>query len=1012
MAEASAATPVVAALDLIPPLRGDVRFESAVLRAASLARNAIDTGSDLADAKADSFIGIARGMYAYSPAEAMTYYQAAVEVASRAGDDTVERWSAVVALTRAASGTPPAEAARLASHVVRAAELVHPALYEGFDEKQLTEALSRLAGSEVFRYLSLWRERCFGDLAWQLRGVALGESDLLAGAPLLALVLTPFSSRLPLSEVLSQLAEGGPIDSGVLQAANSLASRIGEELDERFKVADPWLPRTAPRQTPSAGLGLTSDDPASGEHQAAGIDECRALIATLDLTQPEGVDAAMAAIDGARLFRVDLLLEAAAATPELARGAVLSCISESGSVPEYQKASILNAALTWPRRARTFVQALVSAVRRYIGHNGGAILEGNWSGLDLVGAASLLGTTERGIRFTALEHVSPEESFRDAGSCYRLAGGVAQTLQPAQAAAALSRALTSLERDLGAEPSPPSSDVEPMPLEVAVGSFIWAALGDPRIETRWRAAHAVRAAAELDLAEVVRALSEAACEQAPDGFTDPRFPFYSIYAAEWFLLAVERAGRTAADHVLPLMSAVAYLSEKYPDHANIQRLCRQIGVIAGIDPDDLPGTDWASVLQTPRDLPSWERPRAPKPFAHGAPKSEYRFGFDEDEQLIGRLTESMRTEHQEVLVAASSLILDEWGWRGADALSQDPRRSASTYSEGETFSYRADVPKAEDLDYYLTRSAVLTIAGRLMRTVAPYRDPETGDIAVLGWLRRFDLARADRRWVSDLRSPVPTTLGVFLGRQAEGALTDVIQETDYSNALHPWAGWVTVQQLASYAHYERSAEVTISSALVGNEGKAALIRSLQSSKGYYAYRLPSASDEEFEIIDPPFTLLGWIDVPHTEDGIDRHDPFSADLQPLLPEFSDSVMRALDLEVRNGTEWVRKGGLELVCVGETWAAMVQGREPTGPQGYRLRITTDALEEILTSLDCSLVVDVRLHRRDRSSRDTELEEYEGEGRDHDDFRIFTYRPGEGWSDFHGRLGTRQGDRFGAE
>lgn len=1011
MAEASEATPVVAALDLIPPLRGDVRFESAVLRTASLARTAIDTGSDLADAKAESFIGIARGMYAYSAAEAMTYYQAAVEVASRAGDDTLNRWNAVVALTRAASGTPHAEAVRLANHVVRAAELVHPALYEGFDEKQLTEALARLGGSEVFRYLSQWRERCFGDLAWQLRGVALGESDLLAGAPLLGMVLAPFSSRLPLSETLSQVAEDGPIDSGVVQTANSLASRIGEELDERFKVGDPWLPRTAPRQAPSARLGLSSDDAASGEDRAAAIDECRALIATLDLTKPEGVDAAIAAIDVARLFSVDLLLEAAAATPELARGAVLSCISESGSVPEYQKAGILNAALTWPRRSRAFVQALVSAVRRYVGHNGGAILEGNWSGLDLVGAATLLGTTEREIRFMALEHVSPEESFRDADSCYRLASGVAQILQPAQAAAALSRALISLERDLGAEPSSPSSNGEPIPLEVAVGGFIWAALGDPRIETRWRAAHAVRTAAELDLTEVLRALSEAVRERAPDGFSDPRFPFYSIYAAEWLLLAVERAGRTAADHVLPLVSAVAYLSEKYPDHANIQGLCRQIGVIAGIDPDDQPGTDWASLLQAPVDLPSWERPRAPKPFTHGAPKSEYRFGFDEDEEFIARLTESMQTEHQAVLDAASSLILDEWGWRDADALDKDPRRSASTYSEGETYSYRADVPKAEDLDYYLTRNAVLTIAGRLMRTVAPYRDPETGDIAVLDWLRRFDLARKDRLWTSDLRSPVPTTLGVFLGRQAEGASTGAIQETDYANALHPSADWVTVQQSASYAQYERSAEATISSALVGDEAKSALIRSLQTTKGHYSYRLPTANDEESEIADPPFTLLGWIDVPYAEGGIDRHDPFAADLPALLPEFSDSVMRALDLEVRSGTQWVREAGLELVCVSETWADMVQGREPTGSQGYRLRIKTDALDEALASLDCSLVVDVRLRRRDRSWRDTELEENEGEGRDHDDFRIFTYRPSEGWSDFHGRLGTRQGDRFGA-
>lgn len=297
-----------------------------------------------------------------------------------------------------------------------------------------------------------------------------------------------------------------------------------------------------------------------------------------------------------------------------------------------------------------------------------------------------------------------------------------------------------------------------------------------------------------------------------------------------------------------------------------------------------------------------------------------------------------------------------------------------------------------------------------MRTVTPYRDPETGDIEILDWLRRFDLARGDRLWISDLRSPVPTTIGAFLARQTEGASASVVQENDYASALHPSVDWVTVHQSASYTQYQRSAEVTISSALVGEVGKAALTRALQTSKGYYSYRLPSADDDDFEISNPPFTLLGWVAVPYAEGGIDRHDPFAAEIQALLPELSDSVVNALGLEFRGGTEWVHGGGLGLVGVGETWADMSQGREPSGPQGYRLRIRKDALDGVLTSFGCSLLVDVRLHRQDRTWSDTHLDENGGEGLDHDDFRVFTYRPGEGWSDFRGRLGAWQGDRFG--
>ncbi|MGH3688649.1 MAG: hypothetical protein ACRDT7_00705 [Microbacterium sp.] len=1001
--------PIPGAIDLIPGLHGDTRFGSAVLGLSNAARVALATTAEAADGKAETLVRIARGLRPFSQAEAGSYFDQAVRMAAGVGDDAIYRWDAVVALTRAATGVDLLQASALAERVARLGEAVEPIMYEGVNQPRLVSALALLSGANILRILGRFRDCRFGQLDSQLRGLVEDDQALFAGRPELIAVLAPFSTSFDLNTSLHEYEIRGGMDATVLAAVNNLAGRLGRHLEPSFTQSA--LPDPPQASGPNVHGSTTFDrTPFEQAQQLAQVQKCKAEIAALDLTQPAGVDAAIqlqrdAYASGDSLFAAEVF-----SRPELQWGAILDAALSSDSLGDYELARLLNTALARPRAAQSFVDSLKNAVGTYVDRHGARLLHHNLMSFDLPAAADLLEMRTSDLLQRALDHLNLEEALIDADHCYMLAAGASAVLEPSVAARVLSEAVASFEEDLDIAPLTAIGSTPSDPIDTSVAKFLWGALGDPRSAVRWQAAHAVRTAIELGASDVVDALCEAVIQGDAAGYADERFHFYQMSAAEWFLVAVERVARDDPSAIDALISAVTELSNRYPDHAAIQRHCHIISQLAIPESSCSVGTDWGAQLAEAVLLESWSRPAHASPMMKGAPKAEHRFDSDFDEYVLGKLTNTLVVTHQEVLDAASALILDEWAWRGSGDRLEDARRTAAVYEDGETYGYKWDVPKAEDLDYYLERHAALTIAGRLMRTAVPYRDPDAEQPDVLGWLADFDIARQDGRWIADQRSSVPGSL-VAVGPRGQRR----VNELEFSSALTPADGWVTVWQSAAVADYDRSLSVHIASALVNTEASGALLRALQTGNGYWSFRIPSAdpSDEDFQFASPPFQLRGWVSTPNTEGGIDRLDHFAAQLTPDLPRPSVETVETLRVASEDGgARWQSSDDGTTALAAETWADISPGREPLGPSGYRLRITNEALDELLRRFDSALVVEVRVMREDRRDHyadvsDDDEQKDDGEGGDHDrgnDFRVFSYRPGAGWSAWNGRVGAR--------
>ena len=114
-----------------------------------------------AESKAQTYVKLARTILAMDQSEAKAYFDQAIEVTSKIGDEIYDRWSAMLDLADRAAN-PDRPCSKTAYKLARRAELTHEYTYDHFDWDGTVEAIAALCPSSCFAILSRWRDRNFG----------------------------------------------------------------------------------------------------------------------------------------------------------------------------------------------------------------------------------------------------------------------------------------------------------------------------------------------------------------------------------------------------------------------------------------------------------------------------------------------------------------------------------------------------------------------------------------------------------------------------------------------------------------------------------------------------------------------------------------------------------------------------------------------------------------------------------------------------------------------------------
>lgn len=501
-----------------------------------------------------------------------------------------------------------------------------------------------------------------------------------------------------------------------------------------------------------------------------------------------------------------------------------------------------------------------------------------------------------------------------------------------------------------------------------LAGFVWARLGHPIAAMRWRAAHVVRRLVVAGRSDVIERLIERFGSASRLPFGDAKLPFYVMHAQLWLLIALARVAKDAA----PTFASHRAFFERIAFSAEFPHVVMRafaIDVLRELAPALAPEEREALIakLELANRSPFPSTPRAdyrefryaPRPDASPRSENGFHLDYDFNKYQVERLCRVFACPGWEVEDRISAWV------RRWDAIVRGMYDCPRGRSNEAPWS-SAHVPDRDRYGGYLGWHALMLVAGELLATRAVVGEDWGGD-AWTAFLREHTLSRSDGLWLADLTDPFPLDLTKEADMpMPESGEKGTIRED--SNLLAPLIGLLDGKVAADWFPVSgswsigRDTTVTLQSVLANTGDARAVVMAMLSAEAFFRW-LPDDEDEiarhfggEGHSIQP------WVaKTPNTERQLDRHDPYGA-ATALDRPFPLDWTRDLLGAVAND-EVIRRWSIggRTAYRAEAWGAEGgRGEYAWSETGYRLFVSRDVLQSLLTASASSLVVALRLQK----------------------------------------------------
>ncbi len=941
--------------------------------------------------KADSYVGLARAVLLVGRADAAAYFDEAVKVASKIGDENLNRWSAMLDLgDRAADSTAPNPEA--AYKLSRCAEVTyhHVARDKHFDWESTVNSIAGLCPSSSLAVLSRWRDRDFG---WAERLLPEVVASLIERGDLDA------RDALALVGFRAHWKHPGPLKMALAASTSDIGKQTAADFAYRYMALDGQSSATwvafremrhqhhfevpglndliafTERQKSASELAGAGASGASGKREERDWD---AVFADIDLATADGLwrvyrrfrdldppwyDERFFQEACARVAagRESEFIDAVAAAPRLSLYAFRDFLEQ---IPE-------------PWRLRLPVRsALGRAVKNVCRRECMQIANsGFYESLPLRLAGQVSGLAEGEIIDVVLASLCETPETFGARRLFTLVGLLAAKLSHAGALDALSFGF-----DLfGSVTEPDDGDgawstalLPPLPVEAALAGYIWAALASPRGSVRWQAAHVVRGLCTLGRTRVLAHLIELAEASKGTPFADARLHFYDLHARQWLLIALARAAESP-DVLFPHADFLTGIALEGEPHILIRKLAAEATLAlfdAGLAPGQAGLRDrLESVNRSPFNVVEskrWERFSPQESGTERDGRSALHLGLDIGPYWLAPLGEHFARSQSQMERAVSNLIIREWGWPPGNGWVEDERQRRKIFKEGEAYASHSSNPRAHDLQFYLAYHAMMIIAGRLLASVPLHRNPDWPEDDFYKWLADHGVTRTDGNWLADRRDPDPLERPEWGDRGQADAWRWSVRRNDFDallilpgDRLNLWGSWTVVEG-------DKEETISVERALVSRNQGEALLRALQSMAAN-EYIIPAVNGDEIDSGD--LQLRAWVDASSLGSRLDEQDPWAGTitypaLSPARPVM-DLLGLTPDFERRR---WVmRIGGLDqIVLWSEVWGGPKERDDEEPANGRRLQGSLDLVLDLVRRSGMDLIINVEINRRVRHSR----------------------------------------------
>lgn len=907
-----------------------------------------------ADSRVETMIDFARALLVANETEARAIFEEAVNEAEQVGDDLYARWQSLTNSAKAlATGAEAARAYRLFQ--------IGEALDRAHGQLHTVEFAKRLRLMHEPTYLaatSRARDRRTLDFAEMLTPEFEGAGGEPGSERLALLALYAFEPwvhwKIPIADLASIPVE--------------LATSIFEEFTKHQRISSD-IPKSRP-----IGSKIVKDKDKDKDKEKELPTDLAVRFADFDFTTEDGWNEALKEIGWQTEKRRALAAFVIDKHPDR-RPAVLDALTRAARATETDFVNLAQVATQQPKTPalKKALERLATSMATRFARQICTRAEEDRNTNDLADAT---GTTVGQLTKTALTELGRSAHQLTYDEYFYLAATLANTVDP-ELAGAVFDALADLFEYIS--PTNTSSDgphasVSNLPDSAAcIAGTIWAALGDISGESRWQAAHAVLLLVRLGCADELDALLRFAdgTEQVAV-FVDSQFPFYSLHARMWLLLALARAVQEPNAAMLTAFAPWLTSVVRGPHHAANQVLAQR--TLAGLSERKLVAlSDSDTEVPTRRVVADWveltykERHARPNPLptepADEAESKQYPFFLDFQQYWCRDVAEAFGSTEQDIARRTTQMATEFDGYE-VYAAEKDPRVRSNVYTQGRTYSDHSSWPAEETLAFYLALHALLAVGAELAETTIAYKDPDSSQDSYTNWLARFLPKRPDGRWLADRRDPPPTPApdAALRAQAIKEAWPWTISKRNFETIAGIGSDWVTVWANIDSASDELSEDIAVDSALVHPETAHALLITLQTSpSGPASFAMPTTNDQYDRPHDHPFEIVPWLDTTDCRDGIDNLDKHGGSVKfPPTGPGTDIITRFELTPDADQRMWFH----EQVPVfrSRIWNNMTSARSDrdTGTCGEQFEVRLDFLTRILDELEMTLVLQVNLRR----------------------------------------------------
>ena len=943
-----------------------------------------------AEQKVDVYIGLSRAIYAANAHEAEHYLEKAVEVSGHIGDENLDRWSALLELSNTASSSK-APLPELSYRLARGAEVVYDfvARDKHFDWDGTVEAITRLCPSSSLAIASRWRDRSFGWMARLVPGAIdqLSETGLISPSAALAFIGFKYNWKhmelleRAIASVEDKTKEKNLFDSTArYMRIRGGAPELWERLSE-LAALNGW----SDSDFKSLGQAALAQEKRErkrreGSHgnYKAGIDRPKnwdQIFDGLNVSSPESIQSAHHRMwEGKPPYHTELFAtELFKRTP---KGHECAALEATFSVSDFSLYDIRGIYESIPNgwHKRNYVRSKLREITERVCKTYYYEIAKSryWQPLPYEIISKCSGVTEPEIFHWVVEACAENPIILGSGRLFSLVGLIAPSLTQEQAKSALEFGLDLLEHEMSEEDGDGKWGLHLQPpneVSASCAGYIWAALGSPDSAERWEAAQSVCLLCTFGERDVLDHLRDYATGKDATPFHDASLPFYEMTARLWLLIALQRSlALGQSKSVLRFREFLNGSCDPSQRHVILRGTAAKILIglhscnAITVSKADLKRLSSINVSKKETvTAETYERKLTVPTSIPDAEEDKYYFAYDISRYWFESLGRIFAFGPKEIENRAYKFLRNEWDVVGQGGWNSDPRYKRGLYRERETHHSHGSYPLAEDLTFYHSYHAMMTVAGELIDTTTRYQHTYEGD-KLEEWISQHFLTRQDGLWLADRRDPQPNDEPQWKSTEEQDDWRYSVQKDDLLGAVFSGKHELVVWGRWNFAESSREERVSISSALVNSETGRFLLRALQTATNPHDYKIPSSGDE-LEINSQSYQLKGWVWETSKEHGIDERDPWAGDIgyPPLRPArwFQEKFSLAADYEERNwlSPEFEDRSVLRSLVWGRK---SDRDYHSTPETGARLLVEKDCLKSWLGSLSMNLIIEIQIGR----------------------------------------------------